>query len=168
MKNKKILLIIIASVLAVALIVTGLVLIFKNTGDSRLYIKNQTALSGDTVSVPIYIEKNPGICAGLIIVKFDTDKLEFSSCANGEIFDICSANENDGEIAVLLETDGLSDSKRNGLTVTLEFNVKNNAEKGDTAVAFVTNDLSDETNFSNSEAELVEFDVMTDGVITIK
>lgn len=168
MKNKKLLLIITASVLAVALIVTGVVLIFKNVGDSQLYMKNQTALSGDTVSVPIYIKKNPGVCAGVIIIKFDSDKLDFNSCANGEVFDICSANESDGEIAVLLETNELSDSKRNGLTATLEFTVKNSAEKGDTAISFVKSDTSDETNFSNSEAELVEFDIMTDGVITIK
>ena len=64
-KTKKIVIIIVSVILAVALIAMGIAFLVKyiknNVGDTAIKFESQTALAGDTVKVPITISKNHGL-----------------------------------------------------------------------------------------------------------
>jgi len=52
MKKNKIILIVVAAIL-----LTGIILIVKNIGDTTVYLDSKTALAGDTVQIPLSIKK---------------------------------------------------------------------------------------------------------------
>ena len=163
---KKILLIIIAAVLAVALIsiaTVNVVNYIKNyVGDTVVSFDNQTALTGDTVKIPFSIIKNHGLWGGQVKINYDADVLEFVSCANGSVFDECEINGTKGSVNLLVNESGLDDSKTNGIIATLNFKIKETAKKGDSKIVF-----DQTTTFCDNEGEVVEIK-FTDGIITVK
>ncbi|MBQ8740990.1 MAG: hypothetical protein IJY79_05530 [Clostridia bacterium] len=162
MKNKKIIIIIAAVVLAVAILVTGIVLISKNLGDTTVYLDEKKALAGDTVQIPLSISKNHGIWGGQIIINYDSDAISFVSCSNGEVFDECEVNNNVGEVVILVTQSELEDTKESGLIANLNFKVKVSADKGDYDIIF-----NAETNFCDSDENMVE-PILKKGVISVK
>lgn len=165
-KIKKLVLIIVSALLAVALLTFGTIKVIsyvKNyVGDTTVYFENQTALSGDTVKLPLSITKNHGLWAGLLKVKYDTAGLEFVSCANGAVFDECEVEAGDGTVSIIVNMSELEDVKENGLVVTLNFKVKENAKKGDYNVQ-----LNADTEFCDLNGEEKDV-VLQKGTITVK
>lgn len=165
-KMKKLVLIIVCAVLAVALITVGTVFavdLFKNhIGTTVISFENKTVLAGDTVEIPLSISKNHGIWGGQIIINYDSDAINFVSCSNGEVFDECEVNSNVGEVVILVTQSELEDSNENGLIANLNFKVKVSADKGDYDIAF-----DDETNFCDSDENMIE-PILEKGVITVK
>ncbi len=161
MKNKFVFTIV-AIVFAIAIIVVGIFLIFKNSGDTTISIGNAKALSGDTVEIPLTIEKNHGIWGGQILIDYDSSNLSFLSIENGEVFDECQVNDAGDCVAVLVTQSVLEDSRKDGLIATLKFKIKVSAKDGEHSLKF-----NDETNFCNADEEMIEPE-LKGGKITVK
>ncbi len=160
--NKKLVLIISSFVLALAVLICGAILIVKNTGDTVITLSNATALAGDTVELPLEITKNHGIWGGQIIINYDTDAINFVSCSNGEVFDECEVNNNDGEVVLLVTQSALENTNVNGLIANLNFKIKISADKGSYDITF-----NADTNFCDSDEKLIEL-TLNKGKITVK
>ena len=165
-KTKKLILIIVAALLAVVLATIGTIYgikYIKNyVGDTVISLESKTALAGDTVKLPISIIKNHGIWGGQIIISYDANSLEFVSCANGEVFDECETNSNDGTLNLLVNQSDIDDSNVNGIVATLNFKIVENAKKGSYKISF-----SGDSNFCDKNADIVELK-LENGVVTVK
>lgn len=165
-KTKKLVLIIIAAVLAVALVTVGTIYGIKYirnyVGDTVISFESKTALAGDNVKLPISIIKNHGIWGGQIIVSYDADTLEFVSCANGDVFDECETNSADGTVNLVVNQTEIENNHKNGIIATLNFKIKENAQNGDYTIQF-----DETTNFCDKDAQLIEL-TLNNGIITVK
>lgn len=160
--NKKLVLTIISVILAVALITTGVILIINNVGDTVVSFESKTALAGDTVKIPFSIAKNHGIWGAEVHISYDPDVLSFASCANGDVFDECEVNDENGTVNLIINQSALKNSKSNGVIAILSFKISDAAQSGDYEISF-----DDDTAFCDIESELVEV-VLENGVITVK
>ena len=165
-KTKKIVIIIVSVILAVALIAMGIAFLVKyiknNVGDTAIKFESQTALAGDTVKVPITISKNHGLFAGQIKIAYNPNTLSFVSCANGDVFDECEANANAGVLPILVTQSFLENTKLTGTVATVNFEIKEGAEKGVSDLIF-----DDTTDFCDKDSEFI--DVKSEnGKITVK
>lgn len=167
-KNTKLILIIVACVLAVVILVAGLFIVIKKMRPCTLKIDSKTVLSGDNVTLSVVLDNNPGIYVGAMSIKYDPKVLTFISCANGDVFDERVINGLDGEVVIVLNQTGLKDTKNDGVVVTLTFNVKETAPKGEHNVYF---DFADRemTGFRNVKdpEKYIEFK-FEHGKITVK
>lgn len=165
-KLKKLVLIIVASILAAVLLTfatIGAVKYVKNhVGTTVISFENKIALAGDTVKLPFSIIKNHGIWGGQIIIKYDAAALEFVSCANGDVFDECEVNGTDGSVNLVVNQSEMTNSKLNGIIATLNFRIKENAKKGNYTI-----DFSETTNFCDKDGEMLE-PILKNGAITVK
>ncbi|MBR3448222.1 MAG: hypothetical protein IKH27_10495, partial [Oscillospiraceae bacterium] len=86
-----------------------------------------SANAGDTVSVPIRLQKNPGVAALSLSISYDTSKLKLLSVTDGKI--LGGSNFISGRdltaVPYTMNWDDLSDENNtgNGIVVTLEFEV---------------------------------------------
>lgn len=161
MKNK-LLLIIISAVLAIVIIAVGVVFCFRNTGDTIISIGSAKGMAGDTVDIPLNIDKNKGIWGGQILINYDSDNLSFVSISNGEIFGQCEANDTGDCVAILATQLNLENSYSDGNIVTLKFKIKLSANDG------VYNlDFNEDTNFCNKDEEMITPELVG-GKITVK
>ncbi len=160
--SKKTVIKIAAIALAVVLLSVAAVIVIKNVGTTVVTLAQGKALPGDTLQIPLKIDKNHGIWGGQIIINYDADNLSFVSCTNGEVFDECEVNDNSGTLVVLVTQTKLKDTKIDGLIATLSFKAKVSADKAEYKLAF-----DSETNFCNSEQELVDAK-LENGKITVK
>ena len=165
-KIKKLILIIVASVLAVALVTTGTIFAVKyiknNFGDTVISFENKTALTGDTVKIPIIVKKNHGLWGGQIKINYNANVLDFISCANGDVFDECEVNDTDGSVNLLVNQSELNDSKNNGTIATLNFKIKETAKKGNCEIVF-----DQSSNFCDKNSDLIE-PILENGIIIVK
>lgn len=164
--KKNLLLVVIAIVLAIATITVGVLLIVKNMGDPQLSVGNAKGIAGDTVEVPIILDKNPGIWGGQLIVDYDSDNFSFVSISSGGIFDFCEANDTGDSVAILaykLSTKAeLDNTKEDGVVATLKFKIKSSAKNGNHKIS-----VNSSTNFCNAKEEIVEI-AFVDGSIKVK
>ena len=165
-KTKKLILIIVTSVLAATMITVGTIYAVKYiknyVGDTVVSFTNQTALAGDTVKMPFSITKNHGLWGGQIIINYDATALEFISCANGDLFDECEVNYNNGSVYIIVNQTELENVEENGLIATLNFKIKEISRKGNYEIVF-----DDDTNFCDIDGEIEEV-VYKTGTITVK
>ncbi len=164
--TKKLIAKIIAILLSICVVIFGTIFTVKyiknNVGDTVLYFENQTALKGDVVKLPLYVNKNHGIWGGQLIIKYDASNFEFVSCANGNVFDECEINDNSGMVNIIVNQTELNNAIQNGLVLTLNFKIKETALKGDYNITFDT-----QTNFCDKDAETMDV-VLKEGCISVK
>lgn len=172
--NKKVLIVIISSVLALVLIAVAAVLIIKgfdseskkedipanssfvsdlsNKDDLPKQEENLEDPLSSIIEIPIEIKRNPGVWGGQIILKYDTKVLEYSDFACGDVFDECNVNaKSDGTIYCVATNSKADDIRTNGIVVTLKF-IPKPKTKGKIAKI----EISDKTNFTNIDENLVE------------
>ena len=103
----------------------------------KMSIESKTALIGDTINLPIKMDKNRGLYVGQIVVKYDPEVFEFVSGGNGEVFDECVVNGKDlkGTIIIIVNQSGAKDTKKDGIIATLNLKVKDTAVRGDSEVS---------------------------------
>ena len=122
---------------------------------------------GDTISVPITVENNPGIIALRIFVEYDAEVLQLTGVQDGTVFSTGKSTFNNHLEAIpytMLWEDGASkvNYSSDGTLVTLTFTVLASARGGDSAVT-VTYDCS-----STFNVDLVEVPfIMQNGNVTV-
>lgn len=176
--NKKVLIIIISAVMALAVMLAGIIAIIKgfdkkntnndtvskqsvaqneeNSSDTlekgKISINKIGAKVGQAIEVPINIKQNPGMWGGQLVFKYDTEMLDYVDFAAGQVFDECNVNEkSDGTIFCVATCSAAEDVKTNGTIVTLKF-IPKPASKGKE----VKVDILDSTNFTNLEEVLIK------------
>ena len=182
MEKKKLIIIIVASVLALAVVITGSVLLAKNffkggsnspetnsdagysvSGTIKIKAGSAEGSKGSIVSVPVSCEENPGINYSMGGIKYDAPKLKFAGFEKGKVFNDVNYKSNEGLVTMDLNSEDYDkDVTGNGTLCTIKFEVISN-EKGDTPIEVVFND-----GFScNSKEEIVTVKGIN-GKVTIK
>lgn len=128
----------------------------------RLEASKVNTKRGKKVAVPIKLSENPGINAASLVFEYDTEIFTYEGCDNGDILDECEESEKDGKITIIVISSGIEDIDKNGTLVTLNFTVKDNAEKGKYAVK-----LSDKTMIVNAD-EIIVAPKLSNGEIVVK
>ena len=162
--NKKLILIIVSSVLAVALFATGVIFLVKNLGGFTVSLNSQKALAGNTVEIPISLSKNVGLYYGQVVINYDSDNLSLASCVQGDVFEEFEYKDIDGTVNILVNQLGLTNAEEDGTIATLVFYVKESADKGVYEITF-----GEESAFCNvSDPENLIIPTFENGKISVK
>ncbi|MBR5473081.1 MAG: hypothetical protein IKU82_03735 [Clostridia bacterium] len=163
--------IIVLSTLSVALAIVILVLgifgnkILSNNKNVTVYVENQEVLAGDSIKIPIYIDKNNGLWMGIVEFNYNADVLEFVSCTTGDVFDGCEVNDTGNSVVFIVSQNDVKNTRADGVMATLNFNVKKTVEKGEYALDI---DGIDTEFCTVEEPEELIKPKITDGVLTVK
>ena len=129
----------------------------------KLALADVEAKVGKTVDIPITIKKNPGMWGGQIILKYDTELLEYVDFSAGDVFDDCHVNaKSDGTVYCVTSNSAAEDVNANGTVITLKFLPKPAARGKVTEIK-----ISDDTNFTDLEENLIKPDIQS-GRVTIE
>lgn len=170
--NKKVLILVIAIVAAVAVLgvsfwlTDGFGLLRLNsspsasTGEATITVASKTAEAGKNVRVPVTFTGNPGAMGFLLEFHYDPETLEYINVEKGDFLTDCEASEKDGVIKVIDVED--NDVKKDGVLFQLNFKVKDSA-KGSTKVELVPQ----ENDVCNYKEESVSYQAVS-GTITIQ
>ncbi len=169
--NKKVFIIIISSILALALVITGVILILKssffsnnsNIGSSKntvISVESVSGKKGETVIVPVSIKGNPGFMAMLLEMKYDAKVLKYKGYQKGDFLTNYEFNDVDGTLRFLtLEN---SDVDKNGVLVNIEFEILDtNTKKTDINFNISKNQVANQ----NQDFVTTEY---KNGIVTIK
>lgn len=131
---KKRFVLVITAVLLIAIFMTGC----ASFTTPVLSIENQTALVGDTINLPIKIEKNSGLYVGQIVIHYDPEVFEFVSGGNGDVFDegVVNGKDLNGTVMIIVNQSGVKDTKKDGTLASLNFKIKDTAARGDSEISF--------------------------------
>lgn len=129
MEKKKIVIIAVAAVLALALVITGTVILVKNLfkgtsgsyDDFTITVGDVEGKIGDTVKVPVTCYENPGFMAIIGNFTYDSTLLEYVGYKEGDVLSDYDFNDKGDELAFLSLEDG--DVDNNGVLFYLEFKI---------------------------------------------
>ena len=185
--NKKLIIGIIAAVVALALVVIGIISITdglgskeptNNSSSNPPYATNpednviegeKTEISADKndtetiITVPIKVSQNPGFCASQLYLTYDTDALVYVDYGKGDIFDEHTVEESKGGISCISYPSQFRDIDKTGTLITLSFKVNKNAKPGEYEIKIDKT----KTKFGNMNEQLVKPTIST-GKITVK
>ena len=134
MDKKKIIIITVSVIVAVALIATGLVFLLKsnfksndsNTDNTLISIEDVEGKVGEKVKVPVKIKNNPGIMAMVIEFKYDPKALKYLGYDKGTFLNDYQFADDNGTLRFLNLED--NDLKKDGVLVYIEFEVLDSKE----------------------------------------
>lgn len=122
-------------------------------------IESKTARAGETVTVNVTLENNPGISSAVLKIEYDATRLKLENAVFGDIFaNGAFTNYNLPYVALV----GSGDITEDAVLLTLTFTVSEDASEGE-AYVFVRYEDGDITNY---EEESVSFAV-SDGKVMV-
>lgn len=134
--------------------------------DATIVVSETSGFAGDTVSVSIRFENNPGLISALVGVKYDATALQLVKMEAGDFPDGAYTagplTENPFSIVFIDALAGKNCTKE--LFATLQFKIKESAPAGEYPIHAICNF---EENFCNTNWDAVWFDVQAGGV-TVK
>lgn len=180
--NKKIIIGIIAGVLAAAIVVTGIVLLVKHnknsvepTSDNSsasvsedvirkgvLKVSSAAAKAGESITVEVSFNENPGIWAIQLMLSYDTDALEYTGYSEGDLFSEYEVNAFEDQVKAVVIPNDLKNTYKNGTVIKYDFKVKDGVAPGEYGIK-----INDGTSVCNADEVTVEPSVIG-GVITVK
>ena len=172
--NKKVVIILVAAVVALALIITGTVIglkgLFKNSSSSdasqpisekaKITVGSVSAKKGETIEIPVKIDKNPGIMAMLFDIKYDSSVLQYMNYSKGDVLSDYSFNDLGGSVRFVNIED--NDITKNGTLFTLKFKVLADAPTGESLIE----PMIDEYSLTDFDESIIKSDV-TNGTVTV-
>jgi len=127
----------------------------KVSNATTIKIGEAETSAGETVSVDISIEKNPGVAVLSMTLNYDKTALTLKDVKNGEIF-----SSLDSDVNLFWSAD--SDSTEDGVLATLTFEVNENAEAKDYVISARINEAINENYedqvFSVSNGKITVYD----------
>ncbi len=124
--------------------VGGVVSIAADENAPAILADTVSASAGDTVSVPLRIQNNPGIAALSLQISYDASRLKLLGAEDGKILgsSVFLAGNDLTQIPYTLNWDDLSSENNtgNGIVAVLQFEVL--AEEGDAEIAVTVNQRS--------------------------
>lgn len=155
MKNVKKLLCI---CLAVAMLVTAVPVLAA--GDPAFVVSETTAKPGDTVTITISTQNNPGIIGLQLLVSYDAAVLELKEADEGDFKGVTFGPMTKNPFNLIWIDAIHPDKKTNGVVVTLTFAVKANAPAGKSVISAGYKP----ENIFNSEWKNIAFKTVAGGV----
>ncbi len=129
----------------------------------KVVVKDVNAKTSDkTVTVPIYVTKNPGMVAASPVFTFDTKAFEYADCTAGDVFTSCQGNFVDGKIRTVAQVDGIEDTNDNGVLMNIILIPKKGIKAGTYSI-----NIDKSSQYANSAEKLVNPTVAA-GKIVIK
>ena len=101
-------------------------------------VDSRRATAGETVSIDIYVENNPGIAGLIITAEYNNSALNLVSVTNGNLMSTITVGKN----IVFNNTINCTES---GLLVTLTFEVDEDAALGDYEIKCIVRECSNES-----------------------
>ncbi len=103
------------------------------------------------VTVPIYIENNPGIVAAMPVLTFDTNAFEYADCIDGDIIKGFSGNYSNGKIKCVAALDDVSKNTTDtGVLVNVVLTMKKGIKSGTYTIT-----LDKDSQYANANEKLV-------------
>lgn len=131
---------------------------------ATIQIAEASAVPGQKVSIPVSIQKNPGIAGATFTVSYDRTALTLDGAEKGAVLSKGTFTPNaENGVITWYHT---SDVSENGILFTLNFTVKAGAKAGNYPVALALKD-GEPANFSNQEADIVPIQ-FTNGAVTVE
>ena len=165
MEKKRILRIIsICCAICVFVALTTIVIytLVNRVGVTTVSLGSEKVASGDVVEIPLTLKKNHGMWGGQIIINYDPEAISFVSCENGDLFDDCEVNNNEGEVVLLVKQKELKNMHKNGDIAMLKFKAKVSADSGDYNIV-----INQDTNFGDINENIIET-IFKNGIISVK
>lgn len=137
-----------------------------------LVIDSMQAVKGQTATVKLSVENNPGMAAATFRIVYDSsilklDSVNFNTEFGGDFDELGSlalpVPGSDNLKAIQISWSSLSNINTNGTFLSMNFTVNQNAEKGSIADVFASFNLGD---FCNIDEEDVNF-ISQDGKISV-
>lgn len=135
----------------------------KDTGEKSVKVADVEAKKDSkSISVPIYVNKNDGMCAAKICVEFDTEHFDYADVTKGTMFGSVTGNFKDGKAYIVAYSDdGISDVKGAGTAADLVLVPK----KGTKAGTYKVTVKQSESEFANINEQFVKPDVQTGNIV---
>lgn len=121
-----------------------------NKDDTSITVDDIETAPGKKITVPVMLNKNPGIAASVFEIQYNVDKLEYVGYKEGEVFENYYFKELDESLAFSNIENG--DTTKTGVMFYLEFKVKDDAVLGDTEIKLNVTDES----FMNFNEEFIK------------
>lgn len=146
--KKKIVIIVAAVVVALAVLITGTILLSKSLfkdaegskgGDTVITVGEVSGKAGDTVKVPVKLSGNPGIMACMLEFDYDTESLKYVDYKKGDFLKDYEIAENDGKIRFISVED--ADTDENGVILYLNFEVLEKAKTSEIKITIPENSI---------------------------
>lgn len=131
MNKKKMIIIIVSAIVAVAVLVgLGIFLsgFFKSgssSGEPTVTAGEVSGSAGDTVTVPVKFTGNPGAMGFFLEFKYDNEKLEYVSFEKGNLITDCEVADSKGTLKMVSVED--NDVKKDGTLINIKFKIKDGA-----------------------------------------
>lgn len=155
----------ISAVLVIVLAIAAMTMSAAAAGAPTISVGTASGNPGDTVTVTLSIENNPGVCAMILTPTYDTTALRLDGAKLSDDFD--GMLECVSKI-VWIHSGG--DSQNNGTFLTLSFTVLDSARAGDSKIS-LTYSNGDICNWDekNVDFEIVsgKIDILSDGTGTV-
>jgi len=103
-----------------------------NKNEASITVEDDETKRGETIEVPITLNKNPGIAASALEIQYNTHKLTYVGYEEGEVFENYMFKE--GKDALYFSNIENGDTTKNGVIFTLKFKVKEDAAIGKTEI----------------------------------
>lgn len=159
---------IVSLILAISFCLMAVVTAYAAT--PSIAVSNVEAERGKEITVVVSLADNPGIVAMKLLVKYDTNVLEYQSSTISKDFSgitgaTAVTTENNGDIIlnwIVLSTEN-KNCTANGTFAEIKFKVKDNAAKGDSVISVTY----DEDDVYNVKEENISF-ATNNGKVTVK
>lgn len=157
---KKIISFIITICITVGIFSVPLTVSSKSVYEGKISIDKVSAVTGDTVIVPVRISNNPGLMATTISITYDSAALELNYYYKGDILrDYTVVPHPDKNIIRFINCES-ADKTSDGVLVNLQFKVNDNAEVGLHELSIQYN----EGDFCNWELDKIMPEIISGGI----
>lgn len=102
---------------------------FAENDKLSVSISNETAFSGETVTVSVNISNNPGIKIMSFCITYNSDILEYKGYNKGYLKNYTVQNYSDGGYIIFLSKES-ADIKQDGMIISIDFKIKDGAKSG--------------------------------------
>ena len=99
-------------------------------GDVVVKVPATKAKNNDTISIPVFINNNPGFYAATLAFEYDSSALTYTGYEEGDVLDQYELNPQKGKISVLINNSENKDVKKDGTLMSLKFKVKKASSDG--------------------------------------
>lgn len=101
----------------------------EGKGDGHITVDTVTAINGDSVTVRLQMEENPGIMAMTVFITYDSSVLTYETYYRGYLTDYTVADHPEQNLIRFVNCQN-GNMRKNGAFITLQFKVKEEADFG--------------------------------------
>lgn len=161
---------IIAMLLCTVVCFSMSIISYATNDTAKITVSTADAMPGDTVTINISIDQNPGIMAMAFCITYDNTSLVYKNYSKGYLSSYTIKDHSDKGHVSFVNVEN-KDNASNGTIISLTFDVKENAKPGKSVITLANSNRDKHgaklhNSFSNSKQEFI-VPVVTSGGVTI-